>query len=86
MNVEKEDFLKKYREQEKRAYLMCKALKSSRKSKKINYVLKKEITIINGVVEVKMLIQEFPIQRITHNFEDVEKEYYEILDITNIED
>lgn len=63
MLVEKEKFLKNFKEEERRAYEIIKALKSRNKSK-ASYLLNRKIILRNGVPTIVISITELPVVRI----------------------
>ena len=85
VEVNKEEFLKNFREQEQRAYKIIKILKTRSNAKNNNYILKKKIIIDYNLPRTVIEIQELPELKITSNNQDSDDEYYRVIDIDNIE-
>lgn len=83
MLIKKDEFLKKFKEEERRAYEIIKTLKSRNKSN-TSYILKREIHLINSIPTIKIIIKELPVVRIGDKYLSTDTdEYYNEQEIEN---
>jgi len=82
----KEELLKEWREQERKAMRFIKALKSHANEQKVNYVLQKEIIFIDGVPSIKIAVKELPQVKVTKTENDSDDEFFTVTTFDSIED
>jgi len=84
VKINKDKFLKDYREQRARAFNIIKILKANSKIESVNYYLKTSIIIIDGEIKTKCEIEEYPISRYAKNITEEESTYFKDITLSNI--
>ncbi len=86
IKIDKKLFLKELREQEARAFKICKILKTESKYQNANFEIKTKIELKQGLPHPEITITCLPIIKVQNDSSEEAGEYYKDLTIENLEE